>query len=198
MNFPWVHTAGDTLDFEVDIPDYPSTDGWTLEYYLTARFSTPVQAQIVLTATGNADGTYQVQESPANTALWAAGTYGWHRLVTKAGARQTLTSSDDQGEMQVRANPVGAVQGTDTRSHVRKMLEAIEAVIESRASSTQREMVAYTIGTRSQEFDKDESKAALIELHSKYKWLVANEDARARVASGLSNPRDVRIRFGAS
>jgi len=84
----------------------------------------------------------------------------------------------------------------DDRSHERKVLEAIEAVIENRASATQREMVAYTIGSRSKQFDVQESKAALLELHSKYKWLVANEDARARIAGGQPNPRSVRIRFG--
>ena len=57
-------------------------------------------------------------------------------------------------------------------------------------------MVAYTIGSRSKQFDAAESKAALLELHSKYKWLVANEDARARIAGGQPNPRSVRVRFG--
>jgi hypothetical protein len=105
MNFPQVHVAGDTLDFEVSVPDYPSTDGWTLTYYLTPRFTSPTQAPISVAASANADGTYQVQRSPAQTAAWAAGAYGWARIVSKTGARQTLTGSEDQGEVLVRAIP---------------------------------------------------------------------------------------------
>jgi hypothetical protein len=50
MNFPFVQVAGDTLDMQVTVPDYPSTDGWTLKYRLTPRFSTPTQAPIDITA----------------------------------------------------------------------------------------------------------------------------------------------------
>jgi hypothetical protein len=195
MNFPFVHVAGDTLDFQVTA-EYPSTDGWTLKYRLVPRFTTPTQAPITLTATGNADGTYQVQESPANTANWVPGAYGWFRWVEKVGARQTLTSSNDQGEVEVRKNPTAAAQGDDTRSHARKMLEAIEACLVNRASTTQRELVAYTIGSRSQTFDSEDSRAKLEELRATYLWQVADEDNRAGIAAGKKNKRDVRIRFG--
>jgi hypothetical protein len=131
MNFPQVHVAGDTLDFQVSVPDYPSGDGWTLTYYLTPRFSTPVQARIPITAIANADGTYQVQASPAATAAWKAGAYGWARIVSKNGARQTLTGSEDQGEVLVRPDPTTATQGADTRSHAKKMLESIETALEA-------------------------------------------------------------------
>jgi hypothetical protein len=120
---------------------------------------------------------------------WAAGAYGWSRTVEKTGARQTLASSEDQGEVLVRQNPATAAQGYDSRSHNRIVLEAIEACIQNRASTTQREMIEYTIGARGQKFDPADSRAALLELHSKYKWLVANEDAREAIAAGQPNPR---------
>src|SRR3954468_18180912 len=122
MNFPFVQVAGDTLDMQVTVPDYPSTDGWTLKYRLTPRFSTPTQAPIDITATANADGTYQLQKAPSDTG-WVPGAYGWARGVEKSGARQTLTSSEDQGEVQVRQNPATTAQGYDSRSHERKLLE---------------------------------------------------------------------------
>jgi hypothetical protein len=195
-HFPYVQVAGDTLDFEVDVPDYPSTDGWTLKYRLIPQFTTPTQAPITITASGNADGTYQVQQGPTDTANWQPGAYGWSRWVEKVGARQTLTSSHDQGEVQIQQNPATAVQGYDTRSHARKMLEAIEACLVNRASTTQRELVAYTIGSRSQTFDSEDSRARLEELADKYRWKVANEDNRAGIAAGQKNQRDVRMRFG--
>jgi hypothetical protein len=194
MDFLETIIAGDTLDFTVEVVDFPASDGWTLKYRLTPRFTTPTQTPIDLTATTNADGErYDIQVAPATTVGWKAGFYTWARWVEKAGARQTLNES---GQLEVKADPALTAQGYDSRSHPRKVLEAIEAVIESRASQTQREMVAYTIGSRSQTLDAQESKAALLELHSKYKWLVANEDALDKIAVGLPNPRNVGIRFG--
>lgn len=193
MNFVETHIAGDTLDFQVTVPDYPSSAGWTLKYRLTARFASPAQTVIAITASANTDGTYQIQQSPAQTALWAAGAYTWSRWVEKTGARQTL---NERGQLEIRPDPSASAQGLDTRTHARKVLEAVEACIENRASTTQREMVAYAIGTRSQNFDPQDSRAALVELRSKYLWLVADEDGREKIAAGLPNPRNVGIRFG--
>jgi hypothetical protein len=195
MNFPYTHVAGDTLDFEVSVPDYPNTDGWTLKYYLTPRFTSPVQAQIVITASRERRRQLPGAGLAGHHGAWAPGAYGWSRTVEKTGARQTLASSEDQGEVLVRQNPATAAQGYDSRSHNRIVLEAIEACIQNRASTTQREMIEYTIGARGQKFDPADSRAALLELHSKYKWLVANEDAREAIAAGQPNPRNVGIRF---
>lgn len=178
MKFPYVHVAGDTLDFEVEVPDYPSTDGWTLKYYLNARFTTPTQAQIVITATANDDGTYQVQASPTDTADWKPGAYGWARRAEKVGAAQTLASSWEQGEFEVRQNPATATQGYDSRSHARKMLEAIEATLQGKASDDQK---AYTIGSRSvDKFTPKELEA----WRDYYRREVAAENAEAGLDSG--------------
>jgi hypothetical protein len=190
MNFPQVHVAGDTLDFQVSVPDYPSGDGWTLTYYLTPRFSTPVQARIPITAIANADGTYQVQASPAATAAWKAGAYGWARIVSKNGARQTLTGSEDQGEVLVRPDPTTATQGADTRSHAKKMLESIETALEAFATSPV--MKSYAIGTR--QYMRADIPDLLV-LRDRYRSEAANEDAAAQVAAGLGNPRNIGVRF---
>jgi len=189
MNFPFVHTSGDTLDFAVTVPDYPSTDGWTLKYYLTPRFTTPAQAQVVLTASGNADGTYQVQESPANTALWSAGAYGWSRLVEKAGARQTLTGSENQGEVQIRQNPATAAQGYDGRSDARRRFDEIETAIDALASGA---VKAYTINNRSM---TKQDLSEMIVWRDRLAAAVASEDAAVKMAAGGPNPRNVGIRF---
>jgi hypothetical protein len=193
MNFVETHIAGDTLDFQVAVPDYPSNAGWTLKYRLTARFASPAQAPIGITASANTDGTYQIQASPATTGQWAAGSYTWSRWVEKTGARQTL---NERGQLEIRPDPSASAQGLDTRTHARKVLEAVEACLENRASTTQREMVEYTIGSRGQKFDAADTRASLVQLRSTYLWLVADEDAREKIAAGLPNPRNVGIRFG--
>jgi hypothetical protein len=192
--FPFLHVAGTTMNFSVTAPGFPSTEGWTLRYYLTARFTTPTQAQITFEAAANTDGTYQIQLSPFQT-NWAAGAYGWRREVQKGDEKHALTGAEEQGEVDVRANPTALTQGYDSRSHARKVLAAIEASLEGRATSADLELVSYTIGDRSQTFAPGERMEQLLELHSKYKWLVDNEDARARLAAGLPNPRNVFVRF---
>jgi len=181
------HVAGDTLDFNVSVPAYPASAGWTLKYSLTPRFTTPTQAVITLTAASNADGiSYDVQSTPATTAAWAAGFYTWARWVEKSGARQTL---DESGQIQIKADPATQVAGYDSRSHPRKMLDAIEASLEGRASSSQIELISYTIGSRSQSRDPK----VLSELRSKYRREVSSE---AATALGLQTGPLGRVRYG--
>jgi hypothetical protein len=183
--------AGDTLNFLTSVPAYPASAGWVLTFKLIPRV---VATGPVLSFSASAEGDdHRVNVVAATTAGWALGDYSWQSYVTKAAERYTAAF----GSTKIVANPATAAS-LDNRSHERKVLEAIEACIENRASTSQREMVAYTIGNRSQQFDTTESKSALLELHSKYKWLVANEDARAAIAAGRPNPRLVRVRFGSA
>jgi hypothetical protein len=178
--------AGDTLDFTVEVPDYPASDGWTLKYRLTPRFTSPVQAPIPLEATANADGErYDIEAGPGTTAAWEAGAYTWARWVEKAGARQTL---DESGQLEVKADPALTAQGYDARSHARKMLDAINAAMEAFSIGVKQ----YTIGSRSM---TKQDIPELLTLRDRYRAEVANEEAAAKVAAGLPNPRNVGIRF---
>jgi len=188
MNFVETHVAGDTLNFPVEVPEYPNTDGWTLKYRLTARFTSPVQASIVLTAVNNADGTYQVQESPANTELWAAGYYTWARWVEKVGAMQTLT---ERGQLEVRPNPRTLAQGVDTRSQAAKAVDDIMAAMATFTASNGT-IKSYTIGSRQITY---RDKAEMItDLDFWRRQLIAEQDA-AKITAGSPNPRAVGIRF---
>src|SRR5262245_14453934 len=101
--------AGDTLDYPVTVDHYPPSDGWTLIYELTPRFSSPpTQARITLTAIADGDS-YRVQEAAANTALWKPGEYSWARYLSQAAVRITI----DRGSMKIIQNPATAVQGYD-------------------------------------------------------------------------------------
>jgi hypothetical protein len=170
--------AGDTLEFTVEVTDYPASDGWTLKYRLTPRFSAPTQAPVTLTAATNADGkSYDITVAPATTAAWTAGFYTWARWVEKAGARQTL---DESGQLEVKSDPALTTQGHDARSHARKMLDAIEATLQGKATKDQR---SYTIGSRSLERLSPEELEAWRE---KYRSEVAAEEAADRLDSGAS------------
>ena len=174
------------------MPEYPPSDGWTLKYRLVPRFTAPAQAPIDITATTSGSD-YRVQAAAGITTDWKAGYYTWSRWVEKAGPiRQSLGS----GQLRVLENPATAAAGYDGRSHEQKVLDALKAAMEGRAlTATQRELVAYTIGSRSQTFDSEDDRAELVVQISKYEWLVANEDAREKIAAGQPNPRNVGIRF---
>jgi len=164
---------GDTMDFNVEVPDYPASEGYTLTYVFIPLFSTPTQAAISINAITADDGvTYDVQESPAVTATWKAGDYTWARYVSKSGIRHALTES---GQVTFKPDPAQMVQGDESRTHAKKVLDAIEAVIENRASLDQEN---YTIAGRSL------SRTPIAELEKLRAHYKAEVDAEWRVRSG--------------
>jgi hypothetical protein len=164
--------AGDTLDFTDVVAAYPATDGWTLKYRLVPRFAAPVQAPIELTATpSGAD--YRVQETSVGTSSWTAGAYNWFRWVEKTGERQSLGS----GSLTVQLDPATAAQGTDTRSHIEKVLAAIEALIEGRT-----DVQEYSIGNRS---IKKMPVPELLKWRNLYRQELRSAQAADRIAAGL-------------
>ena len=163
---------GDTLDFETTVPDYPATDGWTLKFRLVPRVS---GSAITFNASTASDGvSYRAQVAPATTAAWTAGEYSWTSYVEKTGARQTV----QQGMVTLIADPAVTTAPYDRRSHARKTLDAIEAVLENRASLDQQE---YTIGDRSL---KRMPIADLLDFKRYYAGLVAKEEDAIRIANG--------------
>jgi hypothetical protein len=122
--------AGDTLDFTDEAAEYPASDGWTLKYRLVPEFTSPAQTPITLTALTYETTRYRVQESSTNTAAWKSGFYSWARWVEKSGQRVSL----GQGRLEVLPDPAQMAAGVDRRSHVRRVLDALEAVIERKAT----------------------------------------------------------------
>ncbi len=174
-------TAGDTLDFDTSVPDYPASAGWTLKYRLAPRSA---GTAIDLTAAANGDD-YTVTALAATTLGWATGNYTWTAFVEKGAERYTV----DRGQLQIRASSTTLAAGTDTRTHARKVLDAIEALIESKGAA---DVVEYTIGNRS---IKKMGMADLLVWHSRYSAMVQNEDRAERVANGLSAGGKIQVRF---
>ena len=112
--------AGDTVKWTRTLADYPASAGWALTYDL-------VNAQhrytIAATASGNA---HAVVIAATTTESYAAGSYDWRARVTNAEEVYTVGT----GRVTVAPSFGAAVDG---RTHARRTLEAIEAVIEGRA-----------------------------------------------------------------
>lgn len=174
-------TAGDTLDFETSVPDYPASDGWTLKYRLAPR-----AAGTAIDITASASGSdFLVQAAASTTASWATGFYTWTAFVEQGAERYTV----GRGQLEIRAASSTLAAAYDGRSHARKVLDAIEAAIEGRASQTQLE---YTINGRSIKFMKPED---LMKQRQIYRNEVAGEEAADRLAAGLGTARKVQVRL---
>ena len=126
-NFPADTTAG--LNFQAKA-SY-TTPGWTL----TAHLRGP--GQIDLQATE--DGTFAA--SADTTSSWAPGTYWWEVRATNG----VDTVKVDSGQLVVRPDLAAAGPGFDGRTQNERALDAINAVLENRASQDQQK---YTIKDR--------------------------------------------------
>jgi len=174
---PPVARAGDTWAWTRDLADYPSSV-WTLTYTLwtaTAAYS--------VTAAASGD-THSISVPPATTAAYAAGRYEWVARVSDG----TDTFTVGAGSIQILP-AVGAAM--DTRSHARRMLDAINAMLEGRATDGDIDVVRTSTNTHSTNYDMP----TLIKLRQQYAAAVAAEDQAAAVARGEQSSRLIQVRF---
>lgn len=164
---PTTLTAGDTWTWERTLADYPAPT-WVLSYRLLSQ-----AGEIAISA--SADGSdHLVSVAKATTAAYKAGLYKWFASVTDGTSRYQVGA----GLVTVLPDPAAAGAGFDPRSHARRVLEAIEAVIEGRATKDQEE---YSIGSRSL---KRTPIAELLELRDRYRAEVRGEELAEGIANG--------------
>jgi len=177
-NEPLKLVAGDRWQWRRDdLGDFPASS-WTLTYYFksaTAQFS------VVAVADGAA---FAVNVLPATTADYAPGEYQWRAYVSQAEDRREV----DRGSLTVDPNFASAAI-IDTRSHARKVLSAVEAVIEGRASKDQE---SYSINGRSLNRTPIND---LLQLRKTYRALVEAEEAQARREAGQKSGNTLLVRF---
>lgn len=177
--------AGDTIKwYRLDLTgDFPATDGWSLAYTLRLRSGTGNKIAIAAAASG--DG-FLIAVAAATSAAYPAGEYELEGYVTKSTERYRVYL----GTCLVRPNLAGEADGAhDSRSHAERVLDAIEATIEGRASNDQLE---YTVAGRSLR------RMAFAELHafrSLYRAEVAREKEAERIRRGLGSRRNIYVRM---
>jgi hypothetical protein len=160
-------TAGDSLLWQrSDIAaDYPPGEGYSLTY----RFAPVAGGDPASADATDEDGVWQVAVPAQTTEAWAAGEWRWAAAVSKAGGRVVV----DQGSFVVDPDPLAA-EAPDRRSHARKVLDAIEATIEGRATSSQLKHT-FEDGRSIEHMPHSE----LIAMRTKYVALVRREERRA-------------------
>ncbi len=178
---PALLIAGDTWQWRREdlADDYPANDGWSLSYQL-------INASQRYQFSATADGAFfAVSVAASTTAGYAAGLYALAGRVTKGAEKHTVFT----GSIRVKPDLAGASAAVDTRSHARKVLESIEALIEGR-----RDVQDYTIGDRSL---KKMPIADLLKWRAFYRGEVAREIAANQIAKGQGDGRLILTRFPA-
>lgn len=172
-------TAGDRITWARYDAAYLPSDGWVLKYALRG----PAAINLVSTA----DGSSHVIDIPGSTSKdFAPGTYSWAGYYELAdGTRVTRYT----GRLTIAPDLIEAPAGYDGRSHAEKVLEAIERVIEGRA----------TRGDQELSFDGKRivkmTVAELIQLRQQYRNEVRAERARAAAKAGRRTGRIIKYRM---
>lgn len=170
--------AGDTWFFEFNYSDYPSSD-WNLVLYfssLAAKFS----------ATSVASGTsHRVTVSAATTEDYETGGYSYQMRAEHASDGRVFTV----GEGYVDVLPPLSKQA-DHRHRVKRVLDAIDAVIEGRAGN---DHLSVSIAGRSI------SKISISELRDFRAWYSQQWDRlkgqSKQKAFGKSRGNNIKARF---
>lgn len=174
-------SAGDRWAWKrTDLTSYGA--GYTLSYELTLYTGA---APVTLTATLSGSE-YLIEIAAATTVTYTAGDYQWVAFITRDSDSERVEIA--RGVMTV--NPDAATSAADPRTTARKTLDAIEAVIEGRASKDQE---SYSIAGRSLTRMSVED---LLSLRDSYRTEVKREEQADKIknGTGINNQIYVRMR----
>ena len=172
-------TAGDYIQWQKSVGNYPASQGWTLSYaFLNAG------SKIAVTAAAQGDD-YLVTIAAATSAGYAAGVYQWQSYVTNGAQRITVSN----GEIKINAN--FATQTTlETRSQAKQTLDALEAEIYARSTGGMTQ--EYSIAGRSL---KKSPVTELIVLRDKYRSIYLSEQNAERIKNGTQGKNRLLVRM---
>lgn len=176
-------TAGDRLQWKrTDLADFPASE-WALTYYLR---SDQANGTIDIEAAADSDD-FSVDVSPTTSAEYIPAVYYWSAFVSKSGDRKLV----GQGRIEIVVNPVDVTIPVDGRSHARRTLESINAVIEGRANTDQQRYVFQAVGRSVDRMPI----ADLLKFRDYYSALVRSEEMQEKIDRGESAGNHVRVRF---
>lgn len=167
---------GDTLDLVLSFSGYPAP-AYDAVMYFTAFGKEP----ITVTSTDYGSD-FRFINSGGGTANWAPGTYDFAVRVDGPGGTLTLLT----GKITLLPNPAAFTSTTDNRSHARRTLDILQALVEGRVVSG---IENYSIDGR--QVSKTPLKD-LIALRDRYQAIVTAEENKAL---GRSSLRHHKVQF---
>jgi hypothetical protein len=182
---PVQFTQGETLKWSRNFTDYPATAGWTLRYVAVG-----VVGKITINSqapTDPNDSAIYINVPSATSEGYTPGFYEWQAYVISADGSEKHQVLNGVWTIQ---QSFDALSGdTDTRTHARKVLDAIEAVIEGRATKDQYE---YQIQGRMLRLTP---LPDLIKFRQLYKAEMQREIQAANVQAGIASRNKIVVRF---
>lgn len=160
-------------------PDYTPSE-CTISYYLQKT-----DRRIVILGTDNGDGGHLFTVTSAVSALYLAGVYQFRVGATVSGEIIPLR----EGSITIEDDFISSDGGYDSRSLVKKTLDAINETILGTASKSTQET---TINGKSL---KRYSVSDLLKLKSQYARWYNDEEQEKKIASGLPSDRKILVRF---
>ena len=172
--------AGDTIKWKRSLDLYKANDGWSLQYAFRGSSGT-------IDISASADGAdHLINVAPSTSAAYSAGIYDVIGYVTKGSDRHTVFSS----RIEILVDLATAGSSYDGRSHVKKTLDAIEAVLENRATKEIEESTIEGVAI------KRIPHSELLTFRSKYLQWYQQEQASERLKQGQGSGRTILTRFG--
>jgi len=175
---PRTFARGDTVSWTKTLSDYPAST-----YTLTYEFRGATTKTVTASASGD---DHAVTITAAQSLTWNEGDYWWAAYATTGAERYEVVT----GTLTVTKNFAATDAVADQRSHAKKVLDAIEATIEGRAS---RDQQAYTIAGRSLALTPIES---LLKLKQEYRAEYAKEVADEKQKRGEGSGKRILARLG--
>lgn len=177
--------TGETPRWTKSLNDYPASEGWALTYYFRG-------AGEGFDVTAVADGDdFTISVPAASTTAMTPGTYYWQAWVSKDGEKYQV----GEGAVAVKQGfaAVDAETIVDNRSQAKKILDAIDATLEGRATTDQQQ---YQIsGGGGFRMLMKIPVGELTGLRKYYAGIYAREQRRARVRRGGTLFSTIKVRF---
>lgn len=162
--------------------DFDPADGWTAYFKLTNSSNTET-----IQATDNGDGKFLFTADSTVTGNWTAADYDYWISVVKGSERYIV----ERGTITVHPNLGAGV--VDARTHAKKMLDALEAMLEGTASKDQASMSVSTPG--------GSMSLSRLSVEEKIRWRdyyrreVAREKRQELIAQGKAAKTNIRVTF---
>ena len=166
------------------VNDYP-TSLYSLSYEFHEDSGGGGSHKFTATATETSSA-YIVEIASATTANYSAGDYKYYAFITRTSDSERITV--DEGLTTVTLN--FGTTNADVRTHAKKVLDAIEAVIENRASMDQQSMSIAGRSLSRMSIDD------LMTFRDRYKAEYLKEVKIARIKNGLGSGNTIKVAFG--
>ena len=140
--------------------------------------------KFVITATEITDD-YIIEVPSATTAAYTNGDYHWYAFITRTSDSERIAVDDGYAKIEINFADTNA----DHRSHAKKVLDAIQATIEGRASQDQ---MSYSIAGRSlSRMSIDD----LLKFRDRYRAEYNRELKEWRIKNKQDTGNTIKVRF---